>query len=300
MQKVLFPGTHMRITQDEYGSTSHRGSLARDDGGESTAFDSPVIAPFDGHFARIRKDSSHETYFVSDGPVECANGYVGAITFLYMHDNNVRWKAGDHAKQGEIIGYEGGFGGGKADKFAHHTHREWSQGEHTTQAMNAYGTYCIAEQMHEYDVCFLRPDTQVYNGEDFVAAGSGTIKDNCGHTFKILEEAEKVKPLSSDPITMQIGPASAGDRVTIKSLAASLRLGYSEDKAGLMLVGPASSGDQVLVLTKAAELGLPYSIYQPEDDLEEQLAEAIKRAEAAEAQAAAYLAKINAAREALT
>ena len=36
-QKVLFPGTHMRITQDEYGVTSHKGSLARDDGGESTA-----------------------------------------------------------------------------------------------------------------------------------------------------------------------------------------------------------------------------------------------------------------------
>ena len=80
-QKVLFPGTHMRITQDEYGVTSHKGSLARDDGGESTAFDSPVLAPFDGYFTRVRTDSSHETYFVSDEPVECANGYVGIITF---------------------------------------------------------------------------------------------------------------------------------------------------------------------------------------------------------------------------
>lgn len=59
-QKVLFPGTHMRITQDEYGSTSHKGSLARDDGGESTSFDSLVLAPFDGYFARVRTDSSHE------------------------------------------------------------------------------------------------------------------------------------------------------------------------------------------------------------------------------------------------
>jgi len=83
-QKVLFPGTHMRITQDEYGVTSHKGSLARDDGGESTTFDSPVLAPFDGYFTRVRTDSSHETYFVSDEPVECANGYVGIITFLFM------------------------------------------------------------------------------------------------------------------------------------------------------------------------------------------------------------------------
>lgn len=42
-QKVLFPGTHMRITQDEYGATSHKESLARDDGGESTAFDSQCL-----------------------------------------------------------------------------------------------------------------------------------------------------------------------------------------------------------------------------------------------------------------
>ena len=123
-QKVLFPGTYMRITQDEYGSTSHRGSLARDDGGQSTAFDSPVLAPFDGYFARVRKDSSHETYFVSDGPVECANGYVGLITFLFMHDNINRFAEGTHVKQGTVIGYEGGFWYGVANKFAHHTHRE--------------------------------------------------------------------------------------------------------------------------------------------------------------------------------
>ena len=99
-QKVLFPGTHLRITQDEYGAYSHAGSLARDDGGESTSFDSPVLAPFDGYFARVRTDSSHETYFVSDGPVECANGYVGIVTFLFMHDNVNRFSAGTHKKQG--------------------------------------------------------------------------------------------------------------------------------------------------------------------------------------------------------
>ena len=149
----------MRITQDEYGSTSHKGSLARDDGGESTANDSPVLAPFDGYFARVRTDSSHETYFVSDGPVECANGYVGVITFLFMHDNVNRFSTGAYVKRGEIIGYEGGFGGGRKDRFAHHTHREWSKGKNTTQSRNTSGTYVIANQMHEYDVCFLRPDS---------------------------------------------------------------------------------------------------------------------------------------------
>lgn len=270
-QKVLFPGTHMRITQDEYSAYSHAGSLARDDGGESTAFDSPVLAPFDGYFARVRTDSSHETYFVSDGPVECANGYVGVVTFLFMHDNVNRFPEGTHKKQGDIIGYEGGFGNGRKDAFSHHTHREWSKGKNTTQSKNGRGTYVIANQLHEYDVCFLRPDTQVYTGGGFRAAKDfgSTAKDNMGHTFKIAEEeSEMVQPLSPDNITMQIGPASSGDRATLKKQAQSLGLGYNEgavDGSGnaLVYIGPASAGDQRIVLTKAAELGLGYGIYTP-------------------------------------
>ena len=96
MQKVLFPGTHMRITQDELSTYSHAGSYARDDGGESTTKDSPVLAPFDGYVARVRTGSSHETYFVSDGPVEWANGYQGVTTFLFMHDNINRVRQGQH------------------------------------------------------------------------------------------------------------------------------------------------------------------------------------------------------------
>ena len=270
-QKVLFPGTHMRITQDENGSVSHAGSLARDDGGESTAFDSPVLAPFDGYFARVRTDSSHETYFVSEGPVECANGYVGIVTFLFMHDNVNRFSAGTHKKQGDIIGYEGGFGNGRKDAFSHHTHREWSRGRNTTQYQNGSGTFVIANQLHEYDVCYLRPDTQIYTGGVFKPAKAfgSTAKDNMGHTFKIAEEEnEMVQPLSPDHITMQIGPASSGDRAALKKQAQSLGLGYSEGAAdgsgnALVYVGPASSGDQRIVLTKAAELGLDYGIYTP-------------------------------------
>lgn len=270
-QKVLFPGTHMRITQDEYSTYSHAGSLARDDGGKSTAFDSPVLAPFDGYFARVRTDSSHETYFASEGPVECANGYVGIVTFLFMHDNVNRFPAGTHKKQGDIIGYEGGFGNGRKDAFAHHTHREWSRGKNTAQYRNSNGTFVIANQMHEYDVCYLRPDTQIYTGGVFKPAKDfgSTAKDNMGHTFKIAEgETEMEQPLSPDNITMQIGPASSGDRAAMKKQAQSLGLGYSEgpvDGSGnaLVYIGPASAGDQRIVLTKAAELGLGYCIDTP-------------------------------------
>lgn len=297
-QKVLFPGTHMRITQDEYSAYSHAGSLARDDGGESTAFDSPVLAPFDGYFARVRTDSSHETYFVSDGPVECVNGYVGIVTFLFMHDNVNRFPVGTHKKQGEIIGYEGGFGNGRKDAFAHHTHREWSRGKNTTQYMNSSGTFVIANQMHEYEVCFLRPDTLVYTGSKFKAAKdfNGAVKDNIGHTFIIAKEGETVdvKPIDNENnIVLQCGPASSGDRYYLKQVAENKGLGYSESNPvsgdnKYVYIGPASPGDQIAVISKCSELGLScvkYEEPEPEPEPEpskevEELKEEIKRLDA--------------------
>ena len=82
------------------------------------------------------------------------------------------------------------------------------------------------------------------------------------------EESEMEQPLSPDNITIQIGPASSGDRAALKKQAQSLGLGYSEgpvDGSGnaLVYIGPASAGDQRIVLTKATELGLGYGIYTP-------------------------------------
>ena len=82
------------------------------------------------------------------------------------------------------------------------------------------------------------------------------------------EESEMEQPLSPDNITIQIGPASSGDRAALKKQAQSLGLGCSEgpvDSSGnsLVYIGPASAGDQRIVLTKAAELGLGYCIYTP-------------------------------------
>ena len=82
------------------------------------------------------------------------------------------------------------------------------------------------------------------------------------------EESEMVQPLSPGNITIQIGPASSGDRTALKKQAQNLGLGYSEgtiDGSGnaLVYIGPASAGDQRIVLTKAAELGLGYGIYTP-------------------------------------
>ena len=75
-----------------------------------------------------------------------------------------------------------------------------------------------------------------------------------------------VQALAQGAVTMQIGPASGGDRAALRSLAESLCLGYEEDEAGRMRIGPASPGDQCAVLAKAAALGLAYGVYEPGTD----------------------------------
>lgn len=74
---------------------------------------------------------------------------------------------------------------------------------------------------------------------------------------------EKVQALAKDAVTLQIGPASSGDRAALRALSESLGLGYAEDETGRMRIGPASAGDQSAVLTKAAALGLAYGVYEP-------------------------------------
>ena len=92
--------------------------------------------------------------------------------------------------------------------------------------------------------------------------------ENAVGTYGEMEESEMEQPLSPVNITMQIGPASSGDRQGLKKQAQALGLGYSEgpvDSSGnaLVYIGPASAGDQRIVLTKAAALGLGYCIYTP-------------------------------------
>ena len=118
---------------------------------------------------------------------------------------------------------------------------------------------------------------------------------------------QKVQALAKSAVTLQIGPASSGDRAALRALAESLGLGYDEDEADRMRIGPASPGDQCAVLTKAAALGLAYGVYEPSTDadanevtkLSAQLQEITRQRDDALAKADAYLQKINAAKAAL-
>ena len=78
----------------------------------------------------------------------------------------------------------------------------------------------------------------------------------------LCDEANKLANMPEDGTgsdkltTLRIGPASAGDVLTLKQMAEDLSVPFAEAD-GLMTIGGMSAGDVVLFIQKADELGLP-------------------------------------------
>lgn len=163
MERARFPMEFLRVTQGP-NVGSHVGSRAMDFGGRDTGCDA-VYAPFTGRVARVRTDSSHETYFESMEPVEFADGTVDYMTVTLMHDNVLDVRAGQVLHQGEKIGDEGGFGSGRPGRFGAHLHLEVSRGRGIAyQVRNAQGTYCTPQQVDVWSALWLGMDVQVLDG----------------------------------------------------------------------------------------------------------------------------------------
>jgi murein DD-endopeptidase MepM/ murein hydrolase activator NlpD len=138
-----------------------------DFGGKDTGCD-VVYAPFTGRVARVRTNSSHETYFESLEPVEFADGTVDYMTVTLMHDNVLDVRTGQVLHQGEKIGDEGGFGGGRPNRFGAHLHLEVSRGRNIAyQVRNAQGTYCTPQQVDIWSALWLGTDVQVLDGAGY-------------------------------------------------------------------------------------------------------------------------------------
>ncbi|MFR8462802.1 MAG: M23 family metallopeptidase [Ruthenibacterium lactatiformans] len=160
MERARFPMEFLRVTQGP-NVGSHAGSKAMDFGGKDTGKD-PIYAPFTGKFVRVRKDSSHESYLESLEPVEFANGVVDYMTLTFMHDDVLDVKTGQIVRQGEKIGDEGGFGGGRPNRFGAHLHIEASRGRNIAyQVQNGAGTYCTPNQVNIWDALWVGGDVQI-------------------------------------------------------------------------------------------------------------------------------------------
>ncbi len=101
--------------------------------------------------------------------------------------------------------------------------------------------------------------------------------------------------------TLQVGPASAGDLKTMRTLAESLIIPVRQE-GDLLVIGPMSAGDRTAISNKALALGLGCADYEapeekPEEppavDLTEVLA-ALARIEATQAQQGRQLAAVDA------
>lgn len=158
-EACYFPMEYFRVTQEENNPYSHKGSLAMDFGGKDTGKDK-LYAPCTMKIERVRENANGEVYATSVNPVSLADGTKDYVTFLFMHDSNIKVKEGQIVKQGEFFYEEGGMGSGNKNKFRTHVHIERARGKlkNLAQYKNSYGTYVIENQRHLKDIFILKKD----------------------------------------------------------------------------------------------------------------------------------------------
>lgn len=176
MEKFMYPSPYMRITQG-YGEGSHKGSYAIDDGGSDSGKDY-AIAPYSGTVKKIYSQYENEVFFVSDEPVEFANGTIDYATTMFVHqDSPMKYgmTVGKHYNQGEKIYVEGGRYAGKNGVYAAHFHLEFARGTDADWYKNSAGIYSLRNAMKPEECCFIDDSYHILNdwGYKFVNLNDG-------------------------------------------------------------------------------------------------------------------------------
>jgi hypothetical protein len=171
MEKFMYPSLYMNITQG-YGTGTHKGSYAIDDGGSDGGKDY-AIAPYSGTVKRIYPQYENEVFFVSDEKVQFANGLVDYATTMFVHEDSPMaygMAVGKHYKQGEKIYVEGGRYKGQNGYFANHFHFEFARGTDADWYKNSAGIYSLKNAMKPQDCCFISNKYHIINtnGYNFV------------------------------------------------------------------------------------------------------------------------------------
>lgn len=192
MQKFMYVSPYIRITQG-YMIGSHKSSYAIDDGGSDTGKDY-IIAPYDGVVKRIYSQFENEVFFVSDGPVEFADGTVDYATTMFVHQDSPMaygMAVGKHYNQGEKIYLEGGRYAGKNGVFATHLHVEFARGTDANWYKNASGIYSLKNAKKPEDCCFIDDSYHIlYSPYKFK-----NVKDiNNNGADQVLYKGSKVSP----------------------------------------------------------------------------------------------------------
>lgn len=162
MQKFKFPMKYLRVSQGEYDTYSHAGSLAMDFAGKDTGSDK-LYCPCDMIVKRCRHNATGELYLESISPVLFADGTSDYARLLCIHDSQFNVVEGQIIKQDEYFYDEGGMGSGNPNKFAIHVHIEAGKGKwkSCSQFKNAQGVYVCENQAHLYDLFLLDDDVVI-------------------------------------------------------------------------------------------------------------------------------------------
>ena len=163
---ALFPMADMYLTQGEYGSISH--DLAMDFQGWSNGqrvYHCPYYAPFSCTCVRAGGSGENYRIFTSDTPVHCADGGLGVMTFVVMHDNNPIANVGDHFTQGDLIGHSGTAGSG-GSYVGDHLHLNVAWGSYAGWSPTTHGApyYELRNSTHIYDGLFVNDTILVVDG----------------------------------------------------------------------------------------------------------------------------------------
>ena len=178
MEKFMYPSPYMRITNGCNEGKSHKGTYAIDDGGSDTGIDY-AIAPYSGTVKRIC-ELENEVWFVSDEPVEFADGTIDYATTLFVHQNSPMkygMAVGKHYNQWEKIYDEGRRykGVNNHKDIGTHFHFEFAKGTDAGWHKNSYGIWMLNNSLPPQDCCFINNSYHILddNGYNFINL------DNC-------------------------------------------------------------------------------------------------------------------------
>lgn len=181
VEVLLFPLDVMYITQGEYGSTSH--TLAMDFVGWSNQSGQIAKYPLYSPCTLVCIDKNYENgqaYIIynSQNEVVRADGSIGKISIVIMHDNNPIYNIGDTIEQGALLGHTGTAGYVTGD----HTHINIANGEYAGWQSLGNGFYELVNSMHLYNAFYVN-DTNLVN--------------DYGYDWKTYEE--KINPPKPEP-----------------------------------------------------------------------------------------------------
>ena len=156
IELFLCPFENLYITCGPNESKFHKGVMAWDVSGTQAQ---SYFAPATSKCLKLYPESG-QSMWQTIGNVRCPNGYVGIVTYMIVHDNDISdLYVGKIVNMGERLGEFGD----KGNADGQHCHIEFSQGSDTSWFKNQYGNYMFNNEKDPEEVCFM-DNTNILNG----------------------------------------------------------------------------------------------------------------------------------------